>query len=366
MRFKRIAKFSSSVTKGLLGTQQVTISHLVCSLLTCRCLCLAELARCMPSGVSFRHNLKRVWRFVSNPRINGSHSKEVVARRLIRHLHHRLQIQPNQYLEIILDWTSVWPYQVLQALIPLDGRAVPVLSWAALKGTLACQQNTFEMEFIAALRRSIPKRWRVVIVADRGFQRAELLRFIKGLGMSFVIRLTGQAWIRSGNYQGRLRDYPLSVGQQFKLVDVIYHKTKRYRINVALNCQKIEGKACSWLLATDLGLTAGQLVNIYKRRFWCEECFRDQKQEFDLEGVRVRKPSRLENLLLLMAIAMLILAIIAQRGKKLGYTEKYAPPKAKRPEISSVQLALNLLRESAKYLNLLFDSCGTGFCFRWA
>ena len=366
MRFKRIEKFTLSVTKGLLPSQQDTICQIVSSMLACRSLCLAELARCFQSTTAFRHNLKRVWRYVSNDRINNRTSKEVVARRLVRQLHHRLEIQPKQYLEIIMDWTTVWPYVVLEALIPLDGRAVPVLSWAACRGSLSCRQNSFEMEFLASLRRCLPKQWRVVIVADRGFQRAELLRFIKELGFSFVIRVKGDAWIKSGKYEGKLRDYPLSTGQCFKMREVIYHKTKRYKMKVVLNCEKIKGKACSWLLATDLGLSAGQVVKIYERRFWCEESFRDQKQEFELEAVRVKQAKRLENLLLALAIALMMIAVIAVRGKKLGYEEKYSIVKKKRSEISWVQVGLNLLRESSKYLNLLFDSSGTGFCFRWA
>jgi hypothetical protein len=366
MRFKRIEKFTSSVTKGLLSTQQSTIGQVVHSMLLCRSLCLAELARCFKSSTIFRHNLKRAWRFVSNHRINDRTAKEIVARRILRQLHHRLQIKPTQPLEIIIDWTTVWPFQVLEALIPLDGRAVPVLSWAAQTGSLKCRQNTFEMDFLASLRRCLPKQWRVVIVADRGFHRTELLRYIKGLGLSFVIRVKGDAWIKSGKYEGKLRDYPLSTGQRFKLRDVIYHKTKKCPMKLVLNCEKIEGKVCSWLLATDLGLSAGQVVKIYERRFWCEESFRDQKQEFELEKVRVKQAARLENLLLALAIVLMILAVIAQRGKKLGYEEKFSIVKKKRSEISWMQVGLNLLRESGKYLDLLFDSGGAGFYFRWA
>ena len=92
---------------------------------------------------------------------------------------------------------------------------------------------------------------------------------------------------------------------------MIYHKTKRYALKLVLNCEKREGKACSWLLATDLGLERAQVVKIYERRFWCEESFRDQKQEFELEAVRVKQAERLENLLLALAIVLMILAVIA-------------------------------------------------------
>ena len=179
-------------------------------MLVCRSLILAEIARCFQSSTSFRHNLKRTARYVSNERINSAESKEVVARRLVAQLHHRLQIKPKHYIEII---------------------------------------------------------------------------------------------------------------------EVIYHKTKRYPMKVVLNCARIKGKVSSWLLATDLGLSARQLVNLYRRRFWCEESFRDQKQEFELEGVRVTKASRLENLLVALAIVLLILAVIGMRGNKLGYRDKYCTRK---------------------------------------
>ena len=63
--------------------------------------------------------------------------------------------------------------------------------------------------------------WKVIIVADRGFQRAEFLQFLKRQRLSFVIRVKGDAFIKRGRYTGKLRDYPLAVGQCFKLRDVL-------------------------------------------------------------------------------------------------------------------------------------------------
>ena len=163
-----------------------------------------------------------------------------------------------------------------------------------------------------------------------------------------------------------MRDYRLCVGQTFKLKEVLIHKTKRYPIKLVCNCARIEGKVSSWLLATNLPLTARQIVEIYRRRFWCEESFRDQKQEFELEGVRVKQARRLENLLMALAIVLLILAVIGMRGKKLGYADKFSVPKKKQTVISWVQIALHLLRESTKHLNLLFDNSAECFSLHWA
>jgi hypothetical protein len=96
-----------------------------------------------------------------------------------------------------------------------------------------------------------------------------------------------------------------------------------------------------------------------------EESFRDQKQEFRLEQVRVQQLDRLENWLLALAIAMMILAVLGMRGKKLGYADKFSVRKKKQTVLSWVQIALKLLRESTKYLNLLFDNKAGCFSFHW-
>ena len=139
------------------------------------------------------------------------------------------------------------------------------------------EKEASEQLFIQSLRRCLPKHWRVVRVADRGFGRTELLRFVQEQGFSYVIRVKGDAWIKAGRFRGKLKDYALAVGQCFKLSDVIYHKTKQYRVKVVLNCARIKGKVSRWLLATNLGMSARQIVSIYRERFWCEESFRDQK-----------------------------------------------------------------------------------------
>ncbi len=141
MRLKRVEKFTKPVTKGLLPTQQATISQVVCGLLSCGSLLEAEIARCFETSVEFVHNLKRVFRFVDNERINEPENKEVVARRMIAQLRRRLKLKSFEYLEVIIDWTWVARYQMLSALIPVEGRAVPVLQSAVEKWQLEISQN---------------------------------------------------------------------------------------------------------------------------------------------------------------------------------------------------------------------------------
>ena len=365
MPLKRLQKFTKPVTKELLPTQQATISQVVCGMLLSRSLILAEIARGFETAVAFVHNLKRVFRYVSNERITDQHSKEVVASRLIRQLCRRLRLTPCQPLEVIIDWTSVGDYQVLSALIGIKGRAVPVLQWAVRKWEFEKSQNHVEEQFLQSLRRCIPHSLKTIIVADRGFGRTELFRFIAELGFNYVIRVKGDVWIECHSYSGRLKDYPLLVGQTFKLTQVRDHKTKRLELKWALTCTLMEKKVSSWLFATDLGLQARQIVEIYRRRFWCEESFRDQKQEFALDGVRVCEARRWENLLLALAVVFLLLAVIGLRAEKLGYAAKFAGQKKGQKVISWVQVALHLLRESSRFLNLLFETKAGSFSLHW-
>src|SRR3712207_2969798 len=107
MRLKRVVKFTRPLTKGLLPTQQATLSQVVCGMVVSRCLILAEIARGFETPVAFVHNLKRVFRYVDNERITQQQSKELVAARLIQQLCRRLRLGRGQYLEVIIDWTSV-------------------------------------------------------------------------------------------------------------------------------------------------------------------------------------------------------------------------------------------------------------------
>jgi hypothetical protein len=330
-----------------------------------RCLILAEIARGFETAVEFVHNLKRVFRYVDNERITQQRSKEVVATRIIHQLERRLRLKPGQALEVIIDWTWVGPYLVLSALIGVRGRAVPVLQWVVVIGTLKKSQNKLEEAFLRSLRRAIPRSRPVVIVADRGFGRTALFEFLPTLGLHYVIRVTGKAWIQCPGYEGNLCHYPLLVGQTFKLSPVLYHKTKRHRLKLVLSCALIEGKVSSWLLATDLPLSARQIGDIYRRRFWCEESFRDQKQEFQLEAVRVQLARRLENLLLALAIVFLILAVMGIKAENLGYAIKFSARTKGKKTFSWIQLALHLLQESTKFLNLLFENKASGFSLHW-
>ena len=56
------------------------------------------------------------------------------------------------------------------------------------------------------------------------------------------------------------------------------------------------------------------------------------------------------------SIVHLIPGVIGLRGEKLGYAAKFAGRKKGEKVLSWVQVAVNLLKESWKFLNLLLDN----------
>ena len=62
-----------------------------------------------------------------------------------------------------------------------------------------------------------------------------------------MIRVKGDVWLECRGYSGKLKDYPLRVGQTFKLSAVRYHKSKGYELKLALNCALMEKKVSAWL-----------------------------------------------------------------------------------------------------------------------
>lgn len=242
---------------------------------------------------------------------------------------------------------------------------MPLLQWAVAKWEFDKSQNALEEQFLRSLRRAIPPSIPLIIVADRGFGRTELFRFLDKLGFCFVIGVKGDAYIQCSGYRGLLRQYPLSIGQTVKRTNVLYRQRDPYLLKLALTCARIKKKASTWRLATPLPLTARPIVDSYRRRFWCEENFRDPKQAFGLAAVRVQKAARLENLLLALALVFFILAILRLRADMLGYTDTFAGRKKGQKMISWVTLALNLLAQSTNYLNLLFEANGSGLSLHW-
>ena len=86
----------------------------------------------------------------------------------------------GRYVPIAIDWTTLpGSRQCLMAAVPFQGRGIPLYwrilpSWVSIKDS----QNKIEERFLSRLLNMIASDKRPIIIADRGFGRADLAKFL--------------------------------------------------------------------------------------------------------------------------------------------------------------------------------------------
>lgn len=287
---------------GYRKSQVKTIAALVLGLLASRRLGEAAIARCMDCATTVRHCIKRIWRYASNDRIDVGTATEG----MVRWVCHARTKDP---IMIALDWTALDSYQLLAAVTGVSGRAVP-LAWTVVTQSAFDKRrksrNDIEEQLILRLQRALGNRpW--ILVADRGFARADLFAKLSQWGISYVIRACGNTWVRTRRHSGILDNIVRRPRRSVRYDEVLYQK--RRQVPVALVVTHREPAPEPWYLVTNIEGTK-RVVDYYRMRMWIEESFRDAKSQFQLKKLWVARAERMERMFLLVAIAIL-LAILA-------------------------------------------------------
>ena len=286
-------------------SQGKTLSDLVCAATKLSQASLAHLGRLVAQerGVAVKHCIKRVDRFVGNPRIEPLQAMEGLIRWLAR---------PRQRLLVSLDWVDIRHFQCLVLAARLRGRAIPLL-WAVYRyEDVYRSQNNLEYGLLRAFRPFVPESTAVTILADRGFGRAEMARECQTNHFHYIIRIEPKVFIRSRLFTGRLSAFALERGHSRWLRDVWYRKTQPVQQHVAIIWPpEQEGP---WYLMTDVAhLKAKLLSQVFARRMTIEEYFRDAKSKrngFALRLIQIKDSQRLSRFLLILAIAYLLLVTV--------------------------------------------------------
>lgn len=325
----------------LLPTQATNLALLVSALLAKRTLCLSELARSYPRPVpdqrrvpapkhDLLHRLKRLSRFLGNPRVDALAVQVALIPTTI------LALGRPRLLGLAIDWTyfdSSQPtggrirYQVLRIAIPRRGRVLPLVQLAYDRDDLPAgrSQNQLAEDVLAAVIRALPQGVRPVVLADRGFARATFLAWLQAHCLDYVVRIDkgtcitapdGRRWklgeetmplgdlrfhplVRYGLYHDRPRDLYTHLALTWRLPP----QPQRPRSTLVKPEQP-------WYLATNLP-TAAQAVAWYRQRFWIEDSFKDSKSRFRLKHAQISSPERLARLLMALTIALCWLTLFA-------------------------------------------------------
>ena len=294
-----------SVCTGLRKSQAKTLAALVAAAVGVGRVSLAALGRRMTGGALCKHRIKRAWRFCANPRVTVADGMQGILERLSRRRH--------EPLLVALDWVEIRSFHTLMAAAVFGGRALPLL-WASYpEWELYKSQNNLEEGLLRLLRSLVAARVEIIVLADRGFGRAELARTCQGLpNLHFLLRIKPDVGIRHPRYRGLLRDYPVRPGIRRVLRQAAYRLTDPVTLHVVIHWKK--GLAAKrdepWFLITDLPGTAAALTALYARRMAVEELFRDDKSlrnGWALRLTQLTKAGRLDRLLLVLALAYWLL-----------------------------------------------------------
>src|SRR5262245_45005203 len=209
-------------------------------------------------------------------------------------------------LALAVDATTLGQRFVVLALSVLyRGCAIPV-AWTVLP---AGQKHAWRGEWLRMLRQvraAVPRRFFVLVLADRGLYARWLFRRIVRLGWHPLLRINGGGTFRpapSARYQP-LRSLVPQPGTQWAGAGTAFVGPRR-RLNCTLLARWEEGYADPWLLLTDLAPTAGEAC-WYGLRAWIEQGFKiTQRAGWQWQRTRMTDPHRAARLWLAVAVATL-------------------------------------------------------------
>ena len=300
-----------SFCASLRRSQSKTLSELAVAACSMNRASLAELGRCLADKASTRvkHCIKRVDRFLGNARIEPPEAMRGLIEWLAR---------PRKKLLVIMDWVEIRSFPCIVLAARIKGRAVPLLWSVCRDGDLYRSRNNLEYALLQLLRTMVPDSTQVLVLADRGFGRAEMARECQGLKFDFLIRIKPDVYVQHPDYTGKLLDLPVREGFQKVYRNVQYRKQRPVVANVAVVWPPQEEEP--WFLLTSLPRLQGvKLTKVYAKRMSIEEYFRDAKSlrnGFALRLTLIQDPRRLERLLLILAIAYLLLVAIGLQCQK--------------------------------------------------
>jgi Transposase DDE domain len=316
---------------------------------------LTSVARALPERFLFKSRYKWLSRFLKCKHFDPSSLAECMLSLVLGR-------NPSRWVIVLIDQTTVDGVEVVNAAIPLAGRAVPVAwidfeyPWTSLRPP---SQNFVELCLFAWLTEAAPPGVRLILVFDRGYARVALIQELNRTHQPFLIRGRGNVIVRA-RVRGRLQRISLGrlphrTVQPLRYRHVLYQAQKAEPVDVIVYREK--GFQQPWFLVvppdSESWLPTEEVVRLYRQRMQIEHCFRDWKSHLGLRGLhlQVAKPQRLLRLLMAFTLAYLLVLLLGQDP----WAEKLRPffeLSRRRPRhgtckvLSALSMALYLLADA--------------------
>lgn len=266
------------------------------------------------TGGSAKHGIKQVDRLLGNERFEVESAFRAIVPWVVG---------SRSEIIVTMDWTEYardGHSRIALNLVTTHGRATPLVWMTVEAKKLKDKRNDFEDEVLHLLHRVLPGGVKVTILADRGFGDQKLYRFLQDLGWDFIIRFRGTITVENPDGTRRkAKDWVYSNGQILEIQDATV--TCDRTLIGAFVAVKKAGMKEPWFLATSLKGCKEAVVELYGRRFTCEENFRDEKDDrfgLGFKETRVSSPERRDRFLVINALATIVLTLLGAAGEQCG------------------------------------------------
>ena len=312
-----VKTFVTKIFPSLRKTQSINISLATYGMIKSQSGKMSEIVREFPGDFTHKSKLKRLWRFVSNPRVKPERLQSFWINWCIR------RFTSGNHLLVALDWTTLpGNIQVLMTAIPFKGRAIPLLWHICLHSEIKDSQNKKEERLVARLNNLIvPSGKKLILVADRGFGRATFIQFLKAKNILFVVRVKSKVWIKVGRKTDiLLKRLYLKPKTRYWFKNITFREDGIVAgINMAavVVLPKDPFKDPDpWFLVTNLR-KAQTTINAYTKRFQIEEWFRDLKHELGIANLQTKNLKRVRRLILVSAFAYSLVALVGKAAERM-------------------------------------------------
>ena len=244
-----------------------------------------------------RSHLARLSYFMHNPQIN----QELFYRPLIEQF---LQEWSGEELVLVIDTSMFWDmYCLIEVCIAWGGCSITLAQTVIEHGssTVGFEQYRPVLE---AAQSVLPPGSKPTLLADRGFEHGELMRWLQQQQWSWAIRAKSSLQITMANGKQQ------SLRELFPLKDQVYlfpSITVLGDVQCNLGTANCRGVKEPWAVLTDTPLSL-QTFQLYGRRFGgIEPHYKDYKSgTFEILRSKIRNAQALSNLLMMVEIAQLL------------------------------------------------------------
>jgi hypothetical protein len=244
-----------------------------------------------------RSHMERLSYFMNNPAV----SDEVLYEPLIAQF---LQEWVQQELILVMDTSMFWDsYCLIEVCVAWGGRSITLAQTVIEHGSSTVGFEQY-LPVLEAAKSRLPTGVKPTLLADRGFEHGELMRWLTAQEWNWGIRVKSNLQIALANGQ----THPLK--ELFPPKDQVYlFPSVRVLGDVECNLgtASCRGVKEPWAVLTNTPLSL-QTFQLYGQRFGgIEPRFKDYKSgTFDLLRSKIRDAQALSNLLMMIEIAELV------------------------------------------------------------